>query len=73
MVSSKLSVMKKVLVYRENAKKLKTKQKYNGKHKRKCVYFFRTNRQNQKAYTEQVNRKNKLYNTQDKQNTKYEL
>ena len=53
--------------------KIKNKQKHNGKHKRKCVYFFRTNRQNQKAYTEQVDSKNKLYNTQDKQNTKYEL
>ena len=37
------------------------------------IYFFRTNRQNQKAYTEQVDSKNKLYNIQDKQNTKYEL
>ena len=43
------------------------------KYKRKCVYFFRTNRRNQKAYTEQVDNKNKLYNIQDKQNTKYEI
>ena len=54
-------------------RKKKNKQKHNEKHKRKCVYFFRTNRQNQKAYTEQVDSKNKLYNIQDKQNTKYEL
>jgi len=54
-------------------KKYKNKIKQHQKQKRKCVYFFRTNRQNQKAYTEQVDSKNKLYNIQDKQNTKYEI
>ena len=54
-------------------KKYKNKIKQHEKQKRKCVYFFRTNRQNQKAYTKQVGIKNKLHNIQNKQNTKYEV
>ena len=59
-------------MYKKNIIKI-NKQKQDEKNKSERVYFFCTNIRNQKAYTEQVDIKNKLYNIQDKQNTKYEL